>query len=55
MIDNSMVEAGHADLVVQEVAVMAQAGFAKEAAKLARQNILMGNQVPLQPRCLHSL
>ena len=46
MIDNALVEAGHADLVVQEVAVMAQAGFATEAAKLARQNMLVGNQVP---------
>ena len=44
-LDNAVVEAGHADLVVQEVAVMVQAGFAKEAAVLARKNLLMGNQV----------
>lgn len=46
MIHCAVVAAGHADLVVQEVAVMVQAGFATEAAKLVRQNLLMGNQVP---------
>ena len=47
MIDCAIVGAGHADLVAQEVAVMVQAGFAAEVAKLARQNLLMNNKVPL--------
>ena len=48
-LDSALVEAGHADLVVQEIAVMVQAGFSKEAAMLARKNLLLGNQVQLHP------
>ena len=45
-----IIRAGRAELVVQEVAVMAQAGYHQEAAAISHECMLLGEQARSWPR-----